>query len=107
LPDAVNRHHKAGVGCTSPAHAGSLGGFGASRIRLNGETKMTKNLLIAALLSTTAAFSFAQAPAKAVAPAGATVAVAAPAAETAKPAAKKAAKKHSKKKAAKAASAAK
>jgi hypothetical protein len=58
---------------------------------------MTKNLLLAALLSTAAAVSFAQTPAKAVTPAGAApAAVAAPAAE-AKPAAKKKAAKKAKK----------
>ena len=59
---------------------------------------MTKNLLIAALLSTTAAFSFAQAPAKPMAPAGAAPMTAAAAAPEAKPmAAKKAGKKKAKK----------
>ena len=68
---------------------------------------MTKNLLIAALLSTSAAFSFAQAPAKPMAPAGAApMAAAAPAAEAKPMAAKKAGKKKHKK-AAKAAAAAK
>jgi hypothetical protein len=85
---------------------GSLGGFGASRIRLIGETSMTKNLLLAALLSTAAAVSFAQAPAKPAVPAGAApvaaaAATAAPMAETKAAPAKKSAKKHAKKKAAK------
>jgi hypothetical protein len=87
--------------------SGSLGGLGASRIRTFLEhTTMTKNLILAAILATSAGLSFAQAPAKPATPAGATPTVAAPAAE-AKPAAKKATKKKAPKKAAKGASAAK
>ena len=70
---------------------------------------MTKNLVLAALLSTAAAFSYAQAPAtKPIAPVGAapaTVTVETPkpmaAAKPATPAKKQHAKKHAKKKLAK------
>ena len=65
---------------------------------------MTKNLILAALLATSASLSFAQAPAKAVVPAGATPTVAVATTAEAKPAAapaKKVSKKKSTKKAAK------
>jgi hypothetical protein len=62
---------------------GSLGGFGASSTRLIGEIHMLKNVVVAALLSTVAAVSFAQTPAAAPA----AVKAAAPVVEAAKAAA--------------------